>query len=174
MSHPRTPSAAKLLPLREIVEALGHARKRGQSIVFTNGCYDLLHVGHLRLLETAAALGDLLVVGLNDDASVRKLKGQGRPFVPFVERGALLAGLEVVDFVVGFAEDTPASIIESVLPDVLVKGGDWEVERIVGRETVERRGGRVLSLPLLPGHSTSRIVERIRGTTEGHSAGSGS
>jgi len=135
--------------------------------VFTNGCYDLLHVGHLRFLSAAAELGDLLVVGLNQDESVRRIKGPGRPFVPFPERAEVLAGLEVVDWVVGFSEDTPATLIEALLPDVLVKGGDWGVDRIVGRETVERRGGRVLSLPLVPGRSTTSLVERIQGAAAG-------
>ncbi len=162
MSHPRRPTDAKVVPLARLLEALAAERRSGRTVVFTNGCYDLLHVGHLRLLGSAAELGDLLVVGLNGDRSVRKLKGTGRPFVPFAERAALLAALEVVDWVVGFEEDTPASIIEAILPDVLVKGGDWGMAHIVGRETVEGRGGRVLSLPLVPGRSTTSLVERIR------------
>ena len=171
MSRPRTSAAAKVQPLAELLPTLARERRRGRTVVFTNGCYDLLHVGHLRFLVSAAGLGDLLVVALNGDESVRRLKGPGRPFVPFAERAALLAGLEVVDWVVGFDEDTPATIIEAILPEVLVKGGDWGVDRIVGRETVERRGGRVLSLPLVPGRSTTSLVERIRAAaTEKHPA----
>lgn len=171
MSRPRRPAESKVVSLARLVELLEPERRLGRSVVFTNGCYDLLHVGHSRFLSVAAELGDLLVVGLNHDESVLRLKGAGRPFVPFAERAALLAGLEVVDWVVGFAEDTPAALIEAILPDVLVKGGDWEVDRIVGRETVERRGGRVLSLPLVPGRSTTSLVERIRSAaTHEHSA----
>ncbi len=162
MSRPRRPADSKVVSLALLIELLEPLRRSGRCIVFTNGCYDLLHVGHLRFLSAAAELGDRLVVGLNHDESVRRLKGSGRPFVPFAERAALLAGLEVVDWVVGFAEDTPAALIEAVLPDVLAKGGDWGVDRIVGREAVERRGGRVLSLPLVPGRSTTSLVERIR------------
>jgi D-beta-D-heptose 7-phosphate kinase/D-beta-D-heptose 1-phosphate adenosyltransferase len=133
-----------------------------QTIVFTNGCFDLLHVGHLRLLERAAEMGDLLVVGLNSDASVRRLKGPGRPILPFEERAELLAGLKAVDQVVGFDEETPLKLIEQIEPDVLVKGGDWPKQQIVGREVVERRGGRVVTLPLSDDWSTSRIIDRIR------------
>lgn len=162
MRPPHGSADAKVLAVADLLRALTLERQRGSTVVFTNGCYDLLHIGHLRLLESAAGLGDLLVVGLNDDESVRRLKGPGRPFVPFGERASLLAGLEVVDWVVGFHEDTPGVIIDAILPDVLVKGGDWGVDRIVGRETVERRGGRVLSLPLVPGRSTTSLVERVR------------
>ena len=162
MSRPRCGAASKVLCLPELLEELGPERRRGRTLVFTNGCYDLLHAGHLKLLESAAQLGDVLVIGLNTDESVVRLKGPGRPFVPFAERAALLAGLEVVDWVVGFDEDSPAALIEAILPDVLVKGGDWSPDRIVGRAAVERGGGRVLSLPLLPGRSTTALVERIR------------
>jgi D-beta-D-heptose 7-phosphate kinase/D-beta-D-heptose 1-phosphate adenosyltransferase len=133
-----------------------------QTIVFTNGCFDLLHVGHLRLLERAAEMGGLLVVGLNSDASVRRLKGPGRPILPFEERAELLAGLKAVDQVVGFDEETPLKLIEQIEPDVLVKGGDWPKQQIVGREVVERRGGRVVTLSLSDDWSTSRIIDRIR------------
>lgn len=154
--------AEKVTTIDALLPVLRAERSRGRTLVFTNGCYDLLHVGHLRLLERAAAEGDLLVVGLNGDASVRRLKGAGRPFVPFVERAELLAGLEIVDWVVGFDEDTPAEIVRCLEPDVLVKGGDWTPDRIVGRDVVEARGGRVLSVPLVPGRSTTSLVERIR------------
>ena len=148
--------------LRVLLEA---ERAVGRTAVFTNGCFDLLHVGHLDLLERAAPLADVLIVGVNHDAGVRQLKGAGRPVVPFESRARLLAALSVVDWVVGFEEETPAELIDELLPDVLVKGGDWPVERIVGRETVEGRGGRVLSLPLRPGHSSSGL---IKGLTNGH------
>lgn len=142
---------------------LGPVRAAGRTVVFTNGCYDLLHAGHLSLLESAAMQGDVLIVGLNDDGSVRRLKGSSRPFVPFPERAELLSGLEVVDWIVGFAEETPARLIEAVQPDVLVKGGDWSSAAVVGRELVEARGGRVVRIPLLEGRSTTAIAERIRG-----------
>ena len=142
--------------------ALGRWRAAGETIAFTNGVFDLLHRGHVDYLEEAAALADRLVVGLNSDASVRRLKGPERPVVPEAERLALLEALGCVDAVVGFNDDTPETLIRAVEPDVLVKGGDWPVERIVGREFVERRGGRVVSVPLTEGFGTSALIERIR------------
>jgi len=133
-------------------------------VVFTNGCFDILHPGHADLLARARALGDLLVVGVNSDESVRRLnKGPGRPINPLPLRAFLLAHLRSVDYVVPFSEDTPFELIRALQPDVLVKGGDWPVERIVGRELVEAGGGTVCSLPLLPGFSTSALIARIRG-----------
>ena len=156
------PDVAKVVDVSRLREALGAERKAGRSVVFTNGCFDLLHAGHLGLLESAAELGDVLVVGLNGDESVRRLKGPDRPFVPFDERAELLAGLGVVDWVVGFDDDTPAALIDEVLPDILVKGGDWRLDQIVGRETVESRGGRVVTVPLRSDLSTTSLVDRIR------------
>ena len=144
---------------RAILERWRAERRR---IVFTNGVFDLLHRGHAEYLAEAAALGDRLVVGINSDASVQRLKGPGRPIVGEADRRALIAALRCVDLAVLFAEDTPARLIDEVGPDVLVKGGDWAVERIVGRERVEARGGRVLSIPLREGLSTTHLVERIR------------
>ena len=167
MTPPKPPAAGKVVSLEALVAVLAPERRLGRKVVFTNGCYDLLHVGHLRLLETAAALGDLLVVGVNRDTSVFRLKGEGRPFVPFAERAELLAALEVVDWVVGFDDDTPAETIDVLVPDVLVKGGDWSVDKIVGRDTVEAHGGKVLSIPLVPGRSTTSLVERIRSARGG-------
>ncbi len=138
------------------------ARRTGQGgLVFTNGCFDILHPGHVDYLARARALGVCLVVGLNSDASVTRLKGPARPVNDQSSRALVLAALESVDHVVIFEEDTPLELIRMVRPDVLVKGGDWSVNTIVGREVVEARGGRVLSLPLLPGHSTTAIIERI-------------
>ena len=137
-------------------------RAAGGRIVFTNGVFDLLHRGHVEYLEEAAALGDRLVVGINADASVRRLKGADRPLVPEREREELLEALECVDLVVSFDEDTPERLIAEVAPDVLVKGGDWQVERIAGRELVEARGGLVLNVPLREGLSTTALLERIR------------
>ncbi|HEY6866160.1 MAG TPA: D-glycero-beta-D-manno-heptose 1-phosphate adenylyltransferase [Candidatus Eisenbacteria bacterium] len=136
-------------------------RAAGERIVFTNGVFDLLHRGHVEYLEEAARLGDRLVVGINSDASVRRLKGPTRPIVPCAERAELLEALACVDAVIPFEEDTPEALIRAVAPDVLVKGGDWALDRIVGRDFVESRGGRVLSLPLREGLSTSGLIERI-------------
>ena len=150
-------------PLPEAARrALADWRAAGERIVFTNGVFDLLHRGHAEYLATARALGGRLVVGVNTDATVRRLKGPTRPNVAAVDRAALLEALACVDLAVTFDEDTPARLIEAVRPDVLVKGGDWKVEQIVGRELVESWGGRVLSLPLREGCGTSALVERIR------------
>lgn len=141
--------------------ALDAWRAAGERLVFTNGVFDLLHRGHVDYLFEARALGDRLVVGINGDASVRRLKGPTRPLVPAAERAELLAALSCVDLTVIFDDDTPEDLIRAVSPDVLVKGGDWPVERIVGREFVEGRGGLVRSIPLREGVSTTRLVERI-------------
>jgi rfaE bifunctional protein nucleotidyltransferase chain/domain len=133
----------------------------GRKLVFTNGCFDILHPGHLRYLSEARALGDCLVVAVNADETVGKLKGKERPLTPLLERMEVLAALGSVDYVVGFEEETPAAVIEAILPDVLVKGGDWTKDKIVGRDTMEQAGGRVYSLPFAPGHSSSGIIERI-------------
>lgn len=132
-------------------------------LVFTNGCFDLLHPGHIDLLERARALGDRLVVGLNSDASVRAIRGAGRPLVPEKDRARVLGGLRAVDEVIIFDEPTPARLIEELQPDVLVKGGDWTPDRIIGADTVLSKGGRVLSLPLKLGYSTTALVEKIQG-----------
>jgi len=133
----------------------------GGKLVFTNGCFDIIHPGHVDYLERARSMGDALVVGLNSDASVRRLKGPLRPVNDQLSRARVLAALQCVDYVVIFEEDTPLELIRKVLPDVLVKGGDWSVERIVGREVVQKRGGAVFSIPLLTGYSTTATVERI-------------
>ena len=146
----------------ELIALLGRAQRGSRRVVFTNGCFDLLHPGHIRTLEEARSLGDVLVVGLNRDASVRKAKGETRPVIGEDERAELLAGLEAVDFVVLFGESTPRELIAELLPDVLVKGADWGSNEVVGRQEVEAAGGRVVSIPLEPGHSTSGILEKIR------------
>ncbi len=135
-------------------------KRSGRRVVFTNGCFDLLHVGHLALLEKARSLGDALVVGVNSDRSVRRLKGEGRPIVSLAERMEILAGLRAVDYVVPFGETTPARLIAALRPDVLVKGGDYHRSRIVGRGTVEAAGGRVVTVPLRRGRSTSLLIRR--------------
>jgi len=140
-------------------------RVAGKTVVFTNGVFDLLHPGHVRYLQQARALGDALVIGLNADSSVRSNKGPARPINPEMERAEVLAALDSVDAVVIFDEDTPADIIRAVQPDILVKGADWPADQIVGRHTVEARGGRVVRMELEHGHSTTAIVEKIRRQT---------
>jgi rfaE bifunctional protein nucleotidyltransferase chain/domain len=136
-------------------------KRAGRRLVFTNGCFDLLHSGHLRLLEAAKNEGDLLVVAINSDASVRKLKGPARPLVPENERAETLLALEAIDRVVVYEDETPLRLIETLLPDVLVKGADWALDAIVGRAEVEAAGGAVVRVDLLPGRSTSAVVDRI-------------
>ena len=152
-----------VLLLPELLARRSAWLKAGTLVVFTNGCFDIIHAGHARYLASARALGGALVVGLNGDESVMKLKGPSRPVMPENERAEVLAALECVDAVVIFREETPLDLIEALTPDVLVKGGDWPVDAIVGREHVESHGGRVLSLPLLEGRSTSDIINRVRG-----------
>jgi D-beta-D-heptose 7-phosphate kinase/D-beta-D-heptose 1-phosphate adenosyltransferase len=137
-------------------------RRSGRRVVFTNGVFDILHPGHLRYLQQARGLGDALIVGLNSDASVRRNKGPERPINSEAERAEILAALECVDAVVVFDEETPAEIIRAIQPDVLAKGADWAEDAIVGRDTVEARGGRVVRVPIEPGYSTTEIIRRIR------------
>ena len=151
-----------ILSLEQAILRFAREKRNGRRVVFTNGCFDLLHPGHIRLLEEARALGDMLVVGLNGDASVRILKGEGRPIIPEQERAEILAAFECVDAVVIFNEPTPREIISALLPDVLVKGGDWRPDQIIGREEVEAAGGRVVSIPVVPGHSTTALLQKIR------------
>src|SRR5436190_19421849 len=152
----------KDLTLDELLEQFAQERRNGRRIVFTNGCFNLLHPGHIRTLEEARALGDVLIVGINSDASVRELKGRERPLIPEQERVEILAALECVDAVVIFDEPTPRETIAALLPDVLAKGGDWASDQIVGREEVEAAGGHVVLVPVVSGHSTTAILEKIR------------
>jgi len=150
----------------QLVLLLQAARTQGKRIVFTNGCFDLMHVGHTRYLQAAKELGDLLVVAVNSDVSVRSLnKAPDRPIVSEAQRAEVVAALGCVDHVILFDEPDPQSLIAVLQPDVLVKGGDWVVERIVGREIVESRGGVVRTIPLVPGVSTTSLIQRIRSTT---------
>jgi rfaE bifunctional protein nucleotidyltransferase chain/domain len=135
-------------------------KRQGKTVVFTNGCYDLLHPGHVRLLEQARGLGDVLVLALNSDASVRRMKGPSRPLIPEDERAAMAMALTAVDAVTLFDEDTPRELVAEILPDVLIKGADW-AHFVAGREEVEAAGGRVLTVALEPGYSTTNIVERM-------------
>ncbi len=154
-------TADKVRGLKELVGIVWQRRASGQRVVFTNGCFDLLHRGHTRLLQQARELGDLLIVGLNSDASVRSLKGPSRPVLSQDERAELLSALASVDYVVIFEEADPGQTIAALQPDVLVKGADWAKEEVVGRDTVEGRGGRVVTIPLVEGSSTSGIIRRI-------------
>jgi rfaE bifunctional protein nucleotidyltransferase chain/domain len=137
-------------------------KRKGLRLVFTNGCFDVLHVGHVRLLEEAASLGDCLLVALNSDESVRRLKGPDRPFTVLEERAEIIAALRSVQRVTAFNEDTPYALIELIRPDVLVKGGDWSPDDVVGKDIVEASGGSVSIVPLVVGRSTSQLIERIR------------
>ncbi len=156
------PLHSSVLTIEEAILRFGREKRNGRRVVFTNGCFDLLHPGHIRSLELARTLGDALIVGMNSDVSVRQLKGAGRPVISERERAEILAALESVDAVVIFDDLTPREVIARLLPDVLVKGGDWPGDQIVGREEVEAAGGRVVSIPVVPGYSTSAILRRIR------------
>lgn len=154
-------SGEKILSREALLIRRREWRASGQRVVFTNGCFDLLHPGHIRTLEGARTLGDVLVVGLNGDASLRRLKGDGRPLVPEQERAEVLAALASVDAVTIFDEPTPLALIQALLPDLLVKGGDWGPDEIVGRAEVEAAGGRVVALPYAAGYSTRALIDAV-------------
>ncbi|HLH41020.1 MAG TPA: adenylyltransferase/cytidyltransferase family protein [Bryobacteraceae bacterium] len=151
---------SKLYSRAELVRARGQWRGEGKAVVFTNGCYDILHPGHIRLLEKARSLGDVLILALNTDASVARLKGPSRPLIPQQERARMAMALEAVDAVTFFDEDTPRELIAEILPDILIKGADW-AHFIAGREEVEAAGGKVMALALEPGYSTTNIVDEL-------------
>jgi D-beta-D-heptose 7-phosphate kinase/D-beta-D-heptose 1-phosphate adenosyltransferase len=151
----------KILPLEQLSGKIREHRRSGRRIVFTNGCFDLLHAGHIRYLTAARREGEILVVGLNSDGSVRAIKGDKRPIVPEPQRAEVLAGLACVDYVVIFEEPDPLRVIRALLPDVLVKGEDWPEERIIGAAEVREAGGRIVRAPMVGGISTSDIVRRI-------------
>ena len=151
----------KVKNLPALLQIIRRYKKQGKSIVFTNGCFDLLHLGHVTYLERAKSKGDLLIVAINSDRSVRTLKGRERPLVPQSERGRVLAGLSSVDYVTIFDEPTPLSLIRALEPDVLVKGADWKKDSIVGSDVVKHRGGKVITIPVVKGISTTQIIKRI-------------
>ncbi len=169
------PLQSKVLTLEEAILRFGREKRNGPAcagrrrVVFTNGCFDLLHPGHIRDLEFARAQGDALIVGLNSDSGVRQLKGPDRPLMPEGERAEILSALESVDAVVIFDEPTPYEVISRLLPDVLVKGEDWPVDKIVGRKEVEAAGGKVVRAPILRGFSTTEIIRKIRQGTRASS-----
>ena len=158
--------SGQVLTQERLIPTIERMRANGKRIVFTNGCFDLMHIGHTRYLQEAKSLGDVLVVGVNSDASVRSLeKGSDRPIVPEAQRAEVVAALGCVDFVVIFTESDPGRLIAAVQPDVLVKGGDWAWDQIVGRDVVEAHGGLVRTIPLVSGLSTTTLLQRIRSTT---------
>jgi D-beta-D-heptose 7-phosphate kinase/D-beta-D-heptose 1-phosphate adenosyltransferase len=151
----------KIKERKELLRIIKNLKAKGKQIVFTNGCFDVLHLGHVRYLEEAKALGDVLVVGVNSDSSVRKLKGPKRPILPEQERTEILSGLGCVDYITIFNEADPLKLITSLKPNLLVKGGDWTREQIVGREVVERSGGELVIIPFVKGASTSNVIDTI-------------
>ncbi|MCQ9206619.1 MAG: D-glycero-beta-D-manno-heptose 1-phosphate adenylyltransferase [Omnitrophica bacterium] len=152
----------KVKTLREIKKIVSGLRKKRKRIVFTNGCFDILHYGHIKYLEKCKRLGNILVIGLNNDSSVKKIKGKNRPVTGEKERIAILSALEFVDFVVLFSDKTPEKLIKEIGPDILVKGGDWRVKDIVGAKDVKKRLGRVVTVPFVKGYSTTRMIKRIK------------
>ena len=156
----------KILTHEALMNEREHLHRAGKKLVFTNGVFDILHVGHVRYLAQAKELGDALVVAINSDASVRELKGEGRPLVSQNDRAEVLSALSSVDYVTVFDDNSPRSLIAKLLPDVLVKGGDYALDQIHGREEVEAAGGRVVSLPFVEGSSTSQIIERMKRASE--------
>ena len=154
--------SGKLKNLEDLKFIAADARSQGKSVVFTNGCFDLLHRGHVHVLREAKACGDLLITGINSDKSVKQIKGPARPVLPESDRSELLAALEMVDYVVLFDEPDPYQVISAIRPDVLVKGGDWGGEKIVGADLVEEAGGRIVVIPYIKGFSTTEIIERIK------------
>jgi rfaE bifunctional protein nucleotidyltransferase chain/domain len=152
---------SKIKELKELLSIVEKLKKEKKRIVFTNGCFDLLHPGHIRLLRQAKSLGDILIIGLNSDSSVKQIKASARPIIKQEERAEILAALEMVDYIVVFHEADPAKLISAIMPDVLVKGGDWAKEDIIGRQTVEENGGQVYPLPYYGEYSTSRIIDII-------------
>ncbi len=152
----------KIKTLPALKKILKTVRRRNKKIVFTNGCFDLLHRGHVEYLKKSRSLGDILVVALNSDSSVRRLKGKNRPVTPQDDRANILAGLEPVDFVIIFREDTPLNLIKALKPDILVKGADWDKNKIAGKEIVESYGGRVEAVPYLRGYSTTSLLNKLK------------
>jgi rfaE bifunctional protein nucleotidyltransferase chain/domain len=154
--------SGKLKSAGELAEIAVRAKAQGKSVVFTNGCFDLLHRGHVHTLREAKAQGDLLIVALNSDRSVKSIKGPRRPIMPETDRIELIAAMEMVDYVVVFDEPDPYGLISAIKPDVLAKGGDWESDKIIGADVVAQNGGRVAVIPYLEGFSTTEIIERIK------------
>jgi len=151
----------KIISREQARQMTRRLQAEGRKVVFTNGCFDILHVGHIELLEAARRLGDVLIVGINSDASVRRLKGPHRPVTDETDRARILAALAVVDFIVIFGEDTPQVLIGEIIPDILVKGGDYNLDTIIGRDIVESHGGQIVVFPLVQGKSTSDLINKL-------------
>jgi rfaE bifunctional protein nucleotidyltransferase chain/domain len=154
---------AKVKKLDELIRLRRKLNSEGQKVVLTNGCFDVLHSGHIHLFREAKKQGDILVVAVNDDLSVRNLKGPARPVFPLEERLEVLEAIDMIDYLISFSQPTPRELIKAILPDVLVKGGDWKPDEVVGREEVEGAGGKVVIIPYLPGRSSSEILKKIKG-----------
>lgn len=152
----------KVKSLAEIKKLADFLKRKGKKIIFTNGCFDILHYGHVKYLEKCKRLGDILIIGLNSDSSVRKIKGRGRPITGQKERAYILSALEFVDYVVVFGELTPEKLIKQISPDILAKGSDWRERDIVGGDYVKKEGGKVVTIPLIKGYSTTRIIRNIK------------
>ncbi len=152
---------SKIKGLEEAKKIVSELRSKGKRIVFTNGCFDIIHLGHIRYLNEAKRLGDFLIVAINSDSSVKKIKGEKRPIIDEKARAEIISALEFVDMVIIFSEETPYRLIKEIQPDILVKGGDWKEEEIVGADIVKERGGRVLTIPYVSGYSTTSIIEKI-------------
>ena len=153
---------SKIVPPISLAKKIKTLKKQGKTIIFTNGCFDLLHVGHVRILKKAKKIGNILIVALNTDSSVRKIKGKDRPIVPLRERMEILSALEDIDYVTYFTEETPEKIIEILGPDILVKGGDYKISEIVGAKYLERQGGKVVIIPFSKGKSSTGILKKIK------------
>ena len=151
-----------VLPLYRLLPIVRRLRRQGKVVAFTNGCFDLLHIGHLDTLERIKKEADYLIVAVNSDASVRRLKGPGRPVVPAAERARLIASLKPVDYAFIFSEETPLKVIQAIRPNLLAKGADWKLDKIIGKEVVEASGGRILAVPYRKNHSTTRLLHRLR------------
>jgi len=162
MNHQNLPYQDKIVDWQMARHQVSQWQSNQQKVVFTNGCFDLLHPGHVHLLESARQKGHHLIIGLNSDDSIRRIKGTNRPVNDFIFRSTLLSSLSMVSLVVCFEEDTPLQLIESLSPDVLVKGGDWPVDKIVGAAYVQAQGGQVFSLPIIEGYSSSKLIEKIK------------
>jgi len=150
------------ISLQQAKKQVRQWKNEGRKIVFTNGCFDLLHPGHIAYLDRAAELGDVLIIGLNDDDSIRRLKGESRPIIPLQDRAIMLAALRAVDLVVPFAEDTPLNLITTMMPDILIKGGDYQPDDIVGAKEIRQSGGEVIVMPFIDGHSSTNLIQRIQ------------
>ncbi len=153
---------SKIKTLPDTKDQVRMLQQLGKKIVFTNGCFDILHAGHVDIFQQAREMGDALVVAINSDSSIKKIKGEKRPVVPQEQRMQVVAALESVDYVIVFTEEDPLKVIKEIQPDILVKGGDWEIETIIGREIVEEKGGKVCSIPLMEGISTTNIIEVVK------------